>query len=55
LLGDSSVNIGIRPWVGVADYRAAVGEINEAVLKMFRSRGIAIPFPQREVRLVGGT
>jgi small conductance mechanosensitive channel len=55
LLGDSSVSIGIRPWVGVADYRAAVGEINEAVLKMFRTRGIAIPFPQREVRLVGGT
>jgi small conductance mechanosensitive channel len=55
LLGDSSVNIAIRPWVGVADYRAAVGEINEAVLKMFRSRDIVIPFPQREVRLVGGT
>ena len=55
LLGDSSVSIGIRPWVGVADYRAAVGEINEAVLKMFRNRGIVIPFPQREVRLVGGT
>ncbi|MDB6104995.1 MAG: MscS Mechanosensitive ion channel:Conserved helix [Gammaproteobacteria bacterium] len=55
LLGDSSVSIGIRPWVGVADYRAAVGEINESVLKMFRNRGIVIPFPQREVRLVGGT
>lgn len=54
-LGDSSVKIAIRPWVGVADYRAAVGEINTAVLKMFRSRGIGIPFPQREVRLVGGT
>ncbi|HEV7447201.1 MAG TPA: mechanosensitive ion channel domain-containing protein [Steroidobacteraceae bacterium] len=54
-LGDSSVSIGIRPWVGVADYRATVGEINEAVLKMFRNRGIVIPFPQREVRLVGGT
>jgi small conductance mechanosensitive channel len=55
LLGESSVSIGIRPWVGVADYRAAVGEINEALLKVFRNRGIVIPFPQREVRLVGGT
>jgi small conductance mechanosensitive channel len=55
LLGDSSVSIGIRPWVDVADYRAAVGEINEALLKMFRDRGIVIPFPQRDVRLVGGT
>jgi small conductance mechanosensitive channel len=55
LLGDCSVSIGIRPWVDVADYRAAVGEINEAVLQVFRTRGIVIPFPQREVRLVGGT
>jgi small conductance mechanosensitive channel len=54
LLGDSSVSIGIRPWVGVTDYRAAMGEINKAVLEMFRSRGIVMPFPQREVRLIGG-
>ena len=54
LLGDSSVNIGIRPWVGVADYRAAMGEINTAVLETFRSRGIVLPFPQREVRLLEG-
>ncbi len=52
LLGDSSVSIGIRPWVGVNDYRAATGEINRAVLETFRSRGIAMPFPQREVRLI---
>ena len=50
-LGDSAVTIGIRPWVEVPDYRAATGEINKAVLEMFRSRGIVMPFPQREVRL----
>lgn len=54
LLGESSVSIGIRPWVAVSDYRAAAGEINAAVLQVFRNRGIGIPFPQREVRLVGG-
>jgi small conductance mechanosensitive channel len=52
-LGDCAVSIAIRPWVEVKDYRAANGEINRAVLEMFRSRGIAIPFPQREVRLLG--
>jgi small-conductance mechanosensitive channel len=52
LLGDSSVSIGIRPWVSVTDYRAASGEINKAVLETFRSRGIVLPFPQREVRLI---
>jgi small conductance mechanosensitive channel len=54
LLGDSSVSIGIRPWVSVTDYRAAMGEINKAVLETFRSRGIVMPFPQREVRLIEG-
>lgn len=52
LLGDSSVTIGIRPWVSVTDYRAAMGEINKAVLESFRGRGIVMPFPQREVRLI---
>jgi small conductance mechanosensitive channel len=54
LLGDSSVNIGIRPWVGATDYRSATGEINTAVLAAFRARGIVLPFPQREVRLING-
>lgn len=54
LLGDSSVTIGIRPWVSVNDYRAALGEINKSVLETFRHRGIAMPFPQREVRILGG-
>ncbi|MBS0416973.1 MAG: mechanosensitive ion channel [Proteobacteria bacterium] len=52
LLGDSAVNIGIRPWVSVADYRVALGEINTAVLETFRARGIVMPFPQREVRML---
>jgi small conductance mechanosensitive channel len=32
---------------------AASGEINRQVLEAFRERGIVIPFPQREVRLLG--
>ncbi len=52
-LADSSVSIGIRPWVSVQDFPSAVGDINKAVLESFRAGGIAIPFPQREVRLLG--
>jgi small conductance mechanosensitive channel len=55
LLADWSVNIGVRPWVLVQDYVAASGEINSAILESFRSRGIVMPFPQREVRLIGDT
>jgi len=53
-LADSSVNIGIRPWVAAPDFMAASSEITQSVLETFRERGIVIPFPQREVRLLGG-
>ena len=51
-LGDSSVNIGVYPWVSVPDYIGACGEINKAIIETFRGSGIVIPFPQREVRLL---
>jgi len=52
-LADSSVNVVIRPWVSVDDFVPAGGEINKAILESFRGRNIVIPFPQREVRLLG--
>ena len=52
-LGDSSVQIAIRPWTAVADFPITSGDITRAVLETFRERGIHIPFPQREVRLLG--
>ena len=51
-LGDSSVVIAIKPWVSVAEFGPAGAEINLAVLEAFRLKGIEIPFPQREVRLL---
>lgn len=52
-LADSSVQIAVKPWVSVPDYGQVHGEINDALLARFRGGGIVIPFPQREVRLVG--
>jgi small conductance mechanosensitive channel len=52
-LGESAVTLAIKPWTTVENYGAAGGEINRAILEQFRARGIEIPFPQREVRLVG--
>ena len=52
-LTDSSVQIAIRPWTPVADFHTTSGDITQAVLETFRERGISIPFPQREVRLLG--
>lgn len=50
-LADSAINIMVKPWVNVPDYGLVSGEINKAIVEEFRARHIAIPFPQREVRL----
>jgi small conductance mechanosensitive channel len=52
-LADSSVNISVNPWVNVADFAAAVREVNRAILETFQARNVVIPCPQREVRLLG--
>jgi small conductance mechanosensitive channel len=52
-LGDWSVTLGVKPWVNVQDYGPATGEINRAILELFRNRGIIMPVPQREVRFIG--
>jgi len=52
MLADSSINIVVKPWVNVPDFGVASGEINKAVVEAFRTDGISIPFPQREVRLL---
>jgi small conductance mechanosensitive channel len=54
-LGDSAVTISVKPWVAAQELGAARGEVNQAILEVFRERGIAIPFPQREVRLLRNT
>jgi small conductance mechanosensitive channel len=51
-LADFSINIAVQPWVAACDYGQAVGEVNQAVLAAFRARGIVIPYPQREVRML---
>ncbi len=51
-LMDSGVRIAIRPWVAVTDFLDASSDITQAVLESFRQRGIVIPLPQREVRLL---
>ena len=52
MLADSSINIVVKPWVNVPDFGAAGGEVNKAIVEEFRKRGVSIPFPQREVRML---
>jgi small conductance mechanosensitive channel len=51
-LGESGITLSVRPWVAAPDYGPASAEIYEAIVEQFRAKEIAIPLPQREVRLV---
>jgi small conductance mechanosensitive channel len=53
-LGESAVQIAVKPWVQVGDYGLVEGELNLAIIAALRQRGVVIPFPQREVRLISG-
>ena len=53
--GDSAITIAIKPWTKVADFGAAGGAVNQAVIEEFRKQGIEMPFPQREIRVLNET
>jgi small-conductance mechanosensitive channel len=52
--GDNGIDLELGFWIpdpeeGTGNVRS---DINRAILKLFRERGIEIPFPQREVRML---
>jgi small conductance mechanosensitive channel len=49
---DSAIEIVVKPWTKVTDFGAAGAEIKLAIVDEFRAHNIAIPFPQREVRIL---
>ena len=53
-LANSAITIAVRPWAEVANFAAVASEINKTIVEAFRARHIAIPVPQREVRMIGG-
>lgn len=54
-LAESSITIGIGPWVKVPDYDVAISEVNRAILERFSAHNITRAFPQYEVRMLGGS
>ena len=54
-LAEWRVVIAATPWVKVPDYVAAGGELQQAILEAFRARGIALPVPQQDVRVVSSS
>ncbi|MEL7022174.1 MAG: mechanosensitive ion channel domain-containing protein [Pseudomonadota bacterium] len=51
-LGDSSVNLAVRPWVVSAKYAPASHELTERVKKALDAAGVNIPFPQRDLHII---
>ncbi len=52
-LGDSSVNLILRPWSKTEDYWTVYWDLIKDVKERFDSAGISIPFPQRDVHFYG--
>ena len=50
-LGDSSVNLLVRPWVKTSDYWPVYWHLLETIKMTFDDQGISIPFPQRDVHI----
>lgn len=50
-LGDSSVNLFLRPWAKTDDYWDVHWDLTKAAKQQFDAEGITIPFPQRDVHV----
>lgn len=53
-LGENSVNLLLRYWTAAADFYATSLDMTRAVKERFDANHISIPFPQRDLHLVGG-
>lgn len=52
-LADSSVNFAVRPWVASGDYWAVRADVLEKSKQSLEAAGLSIPYPQRDVHLIG--
>lgn len=50
-LGDSSVNLVVRPWAKSEDYWVTRWDLTRAIKEQLEAAGCSIPFPQRDVHL----
>ena len=50
-LGDSSINLNVRPWVNSADYWTVRPQILEGIKVKLDEAGISIPYPQQDVHM----
>jgi len=51
--GDSSINIAYRYWVPTKSFFKTQYDVNLKIMQSFREKEIVIPFPQREIKIIG--
>ena len=53
--GDSGLNVELRVWIEDPARRdAIIDRLNSRVYKAFAAAGIEIPFPRRDIHIIGG-
>lgn len=50
--GESSIELGLRYWVPTKSFFKTQYEVNLAIYKALHVNNIAMPFPQREIRII---
>lgn len=50
-LGESSIDIAVRPWVKTSDYWLVRAEMLQMIKEEFDKHGISIPYPQRDIHI----
>jgi len=48
-LGDSSVDLAVRPWIVASKYAPATHDVNEVIKKALDAANIEMPYPQTDV------
>jgi len=54
-LGESCIDIAVRPWVNTGDYWVVRAELLQTIKETFDEQGISIPYPQRDVHMITNT
>lgn len=52
-MADSAVNLQLRGWTAIDDYWQTLWDLNKRVKEEIEQAGLTIPFPQRQVQVVG--
>ena len=50
-LGNSSVDLLVRPWVKSSDYFTTMCDLKERIKLTFDEQGVTIPYPQMDVHM----